>query len=229
MDEIGAAAALRACTLFAHASDGERASVARRLRRRRFRRDEVIFHEGDPGDALHVVSAGAVKLMVPSVEGEEAILATLAVGDVFGELALLDGQPRSASAVAVGATETLSLTRDDFRMLIDRDRVLRDALLAGLAAALRRTTSQVAELHFLDLAGRLAAHLARMARDREPGADRVTLDWPFTQRELAAMIGGARQSVNRELGAFQAAGLVEMDGDRLIIPSVDALERAAER
>ena len=81
------------------------------MRRRRFRRNEVIFHQGDPGDSLHVVASGAVKIVLPSAEGEEAIIATLRPGDFFGELALLDGAPRSATATALEPCETLVLPR----------------------------------------------------------------------------------------------------------------------
>ena len=140
-------------------------AIARTLRARRFRRGEVLFHEGDPGDALFVVASGAVKVVVPSEEGEEAILATLRRGDFLGELALLDGAPRSASAVALEPTETLALPRDQFRALVASEPAIRDALLAALAGELRRLTTHVAELHFLDLTGRLAARLARLAEE----------------------------------------------------------------
>ena len=229
MREEDAVRSLRECALFSHASDEELSAIARRLRPRRFRRDEVIFHRGDPGDSLHIVSEGSVKLMLPSEEGDEAIVATLRPGDFFGELALLDGLPRSASAVAVGPAETLTLPRDAFRTLLDEDRALRDAFHAGIAHELRRTTDQVGELHFLDLRGRLAARIVRLARQADPDDDSVTLDWPFTQRELAAMVGGARQSVNRELGHLVEEDLLKFEEDRLIIPSVEALERAAQR
>jgi CRP/FNR family transcriptional regulator, cyclic AMP receptor protein len=229
MDDAGAVAALRRCRLFDAVSDEGIARLARGLRKRRFRRGEVIFHQGDPGEALHIVTEGSVKIVLESVEGDEAILVTLGRGDPFGELALLDGAPRSASAVAVEASETMSLGRPALRELMDVDRALRDALFAGVAGALRRLTQQIEELHFLDLSGRLATRLGRLARASDPEATSVTLDWPYTQTELAAMIGGARQTVNRLLSELVEADLVRLDGDTLVIPDVDALLRAGER
>ena len=135
------------------------------MRTRRFRRGEVIFHLGDPGDALFIVMSGAVKIMLPSDTGDEAILATLRAGDVFGELALLDGAPRSATATALEPTETLVLPRDQFRELLATEPAIRDALLASLAGELRRLTTHVEELHFLDITGRLASRLVRLARE----------------------------------------------------------------
>lgn len=229
MEDADAVAALRRCGLFEAVSDEAIGRLAHGLRRRRFRRGEVIFHQGDPGDALHVVATGSVRIALESVQGEEAILVTLGPGDPFGELALLDGAPRSASAVAVDATETLSLGRAALREVMDADPALRDALLASVAGALRRLTQQLEELHFLDLSGRLATRLGRLARTKDPEATSVTLDWPYTQTELAAMIGGARQTVNRLLGELVDGGLVRLDGDTLVIPDVDALLRAGER
>ncbi len=220
---------LRQCALFENAGGDALAAVAGRLRRRHFRRGEVIFHQGDPGDSLHVVHSGAVKIVLPSPEGMEAIIATLRPGDFFGELSLLDGAPRSATAVALEASETLALPRDAFRELLDQDTGLRDALLAGLAHELRRVTGQVEELHFLDLAGRLAMRLSRLARDADPTSDEVRLDWPYTQSDLASMIGGTRQSVNKLLSELVVDGLVVIERDTLIIPSVAALERQADR
>jgi len=220
---------LRGSLLFERADEDALADVARGLRRRRFRRNETIFHQGDPGDSLHLVSSGAIKIVLPSLEGDEAIIATLRSGDFFGELALLDGAPRSATAVALEASETWTLTRELFHELLDRDRTLRDSLLAGLARELRRLTGQVEELHFLDLAGRLSMRLARLARDAEPDANEVRLDWPYTQSDLAAMIGGTRQSVNKLLAGLVGRGLVIIQRDTLIVPDVDALEREASR
>ena len=229
MDEAAIVVALRRCALFGTVADDALLRVARTLRRRRFRRGEVIFHEGDPGDALHVVAAGSVKIALESEDGTEAILVTLGPGESFGELALLDGSPRSASAVAVEPTETLALGRGALRELMSADDGLRDALLAGVATTLRRLTNQMAELHFLDLGGRLAVRLARLARVKDPTASSVTLDWPYTQSDLAAMIGGTRQSVNRLLNQLVDDGLVRIEEDTLVITDVNALLLAGER
>jgi CRP-like cAMP-binding protein len=229
MDEQLAIEALQRCALFEDCEPPVLASVARSLRRRRFRRSEVIFHQGDPGEALHVVASGAVKIVLPSTEGEEAIIATLRPGDFFGELALLDGAPRSATAVALEPSETLALPRLTFRELLDGEPRLRDALLAGLAHELRRLTSHVEELHFLDLAGRLAMRLVRLAQEADAHSNVVRLDWPYTQSDLAAMIGGTRQSVNRLLSQLVSDGLVTVEGGTLVITDVAALSRMAER
>jgi CRP-like cAMP-binding protein len=230
MDDAFAIDSLRRCALFAHAGDDTLGKVAHGLRRRRFRRNEVIFHQGDPGDSLHIVATGTAKVMLPSTEGDEAIIATLRAGDFFGELALLDGAPRSATAAALEPTETLVLPRVVFRELLDSDSRLRDALLEGLARELRRITGHVEELHFLDLAGRLAMRLTRLAREVDPAASgEVHLDWPYTQSDLASMIGGTRQSVNKLLSALVDDGLVRIERDTLVISDVDHLARRAER
>jgi CRP/FNR family cyclic AMP-dependent transcriptional regulator len=179
---------------------------------------------------LHVVASGSVKILLPSAEGEEAIIATLRPGDFFGELALLDGAPRSASAVSLEASETLVLPRPVFAELLETLPGLRDALLKGLAHELRRLTGHVEELHFLDLAGRLAVRLSRLAREADAGPDgSVRLAWPYTQSDLAAMIGGTRQSVNRLLSDLVDSGLIVIEPDSLLIVDVDQLARRGER
>jgi CRP/FNR family transcriptional regulator, cyclic AMP receptor protein len=223
--------ALAAVPLFAALEAAALASLARVVRRRRFRRGEVIFHLGDPGDALFVVSTGAVKIALPSEGGEEAIIATLRPGDFFGELALLDGAPRSATATALEPTETLVLPREPFRALVDSEPAIRDALLVALARELRRLTVHVEELHFLDIAGRLAARLAHLAIEHgRPGSDgSLRLDAPLTQTDLASMVGCTRQSVNKLLGLFVGDGLVALERDAIVVLDLDGLQRAAHR
>ncbi len=226
-----AVGALSHCRLFAGLCPEALQAIARTLRVRRFRRGEVLFHEGDPGDALFIVASGAVKVVVPSEEGGEAILATLRRGDFLGELALLDGAPRSASAIALEPTEALALPRIQFRALADTEPAIRDALLEALAGELRRLTTHVAELHFLDMTGRLAARLAQLAEEhgeRLPDGS-IRLDAPLTQSDLAAMIGATRQSVNKLLGEFEQSGLVRLEREAIVVPDLPALVRAARR
>ena len=201
------------------------------MRTRRFRRGEVIFHVGDPGDALFVIVSGDVKISLPSETGDEAILATLRPGDVFGELALLDGAPRSASATALGPTETVVLPRDRFRELIAQEAGVRDALLAAIAGELRRLTRHVEELHFLDITGRLAARLVRLAEEggtaTSDGAIRLRAN--LTQADLAAMVGCTRQSVNKLLGQFTDDGLLRLEREGIVITDLDGLIATSRR
>ncbi len=230
LDPTLAVNSLRRCALFAHVDDEALHALAGRMRRRRFRRNEVVFHRGDVGDSLQVVVSGGVKIVLPSEDGDEAIIASLWPGDAFGEMALLDGSPRSATATALEATETLSLPRDEFMRLLAADARLVLALFHALAEELRRLTGHVEELHFLDLAGRLSTRLARLARDASPDAEgAVELDWPYTQSDLASMIGGTRQSVNRLLSVLVDDGLVRVERDTLVIPDLAGLEARGGR
>jgi CRP-like cAMP-binding protein len=205
--------------------------LASGMRARRFRRGEVIFHVGDPGDALFVIVSGDVKISLPSETGDEAILATLRPNDVFGELALLDGAPRSASATALTATETVVLPRDRFRELIATEAGVRDALLASIAGELRRLTTHVEELHFLDITGRLAARLVRLAQEggTETADGAIRLRANLTQADLAAMVGCTRQSVNKLLGQFTDDGFIRQDRDGIVVIDLDGLMATAHR
>ena len=223
--------ALRACGLFGHADEGTLETLASALRVRRFRKGETVFHQGDPGDALFIVASGSVKVVLPSDEGAEpAIVAVLGPGEFFGELAILDGAPHSATIVAIEPTETLVLHRDAFLALIDEQPQLRRALLASLATEIRRLTGHVEDLHFLDLPGRLSSRILRLSVDCEPEPDgSIRIPWPYTQSELAGMIGGSRQSVNRLLADLAEEGLVRIDRDVLVVTDRDQLARTVER
>jgi CRP-like cAMP-binding protein len=223
--------ALRACGLFGHADEATLEALAGALRIRRFRKGETVFHQGDPGDALFILATGSVKVVLPSDEGAEpAIVAVLGAGEFFGELAILDGAAHSATIVAVEPTDTLVLHRDAFLRLIDTEPDLRRALLASLATEIRRLTGHVEDLHFLDLPGRLASRIVRLA-GTHPRADdgSVRLPWPYTQSELAGMIGGSRQSVNRLLADLVDEGLVRTERDALVVPDLDKLAATVAR
>ena len=223
--------ALRACGLFTQADEATIDALAAALRIRRFRKAETIFHQGDPGDALFIVASGSVKVVLPSDEGAEpAIVAILGAGEFFGELAILDGAPHSATIVAIEPTETLVLHRDEFLRLIDSQVELRRALLASLAVEIRRLTGHVEDLHFLDLPARLASRILRLAATERAAADgEIRIPWPYTQSELAGMIGGSRQSVNRLLADLADEGLVRIERDVLVVSDPDRLARTIER
>jgi CRP/FNR family transcriptional regulator, cyclic AMP receptor protein len=228
-DETFARGALARCVLFEGVDLDAMEACLACLRVRRFRRDETVFHQGDPGDALHVIASGFVKVVLPSPEaGEPAILATLGPGEFFGELALLDGDPHSASVIALEPTETLVLGRADFERLFETQPGLRRALVASLARHLRRLTGHVEALHFLDLRERLALRIAELAT-AEAGArgtsrrGEARLDRHYTQSELAGMVGGSRESVNRILADFVTRGLIRIERDALVVPDVGRL------
>lgn len=221
---------LGAVPLFHDLPDEDLAALADSVRVRRYRRGEVVFHQGDPGDALYILVSGRIKISSPSETGVEAILATLQPGEFFGALALLDGAPRSASATAVDGTEVMILPRSTFRRLLNEHGAIRDHVLAALAGEVRRLTYHVEELHFLDIAGRLAARLVRLAEGAPPDADgAIRIAGPITQGELAAMVGSTRQSVNRLLGFLTEDGLIRQEREAIVILDLPGLQRAARR
>jgi CRP/FNR family transcriptional regulator, cyclic AMP receptor protein len=221
--------AVRRSPLFRHLDSNALADLAARMAHRRYRKGEVIFHEGDPGDALHLVQTGRVKIGRVSAAGDETIVASIGPGETFGELVLLDGAPRSATATALEATQTLVLGRPAFVSLVDAGHDFRWALLTGIAQHHRRLTDQLSEAHFLDLAGRLAHQLVRLAHEAAPDQERdVRLGRLYTQSELAAMIGGTRPRVNRLVGDFVEAGLIRVEADDLVVLDIEALLRRAD-
>ncbi len=133
---------LRRCALFAHVSDDGLRAIAGQMRRRRFRRNEVIFHQGDIGDSLLVVASGGVKIVLPSQEGDEAIIASLHPGDFFGELALLDRAPRNATVTADTELDVILLGQREFSALLDTVPTLAHKMLTGLARRIHEVDSK---------------------------------------------------------------------------------------
>ena len=224
-----ACAAMARSPIFQGMEPDELTPIAEAMVRRRYRRGEVIFHEGDPGDSLHVLVEGRVKIGRASAEGEEAIVVILSPGDTFGAIVLLDGASRSATATAIEPTETLTMARSTFTELVDGSAAFRWHVLGGVAKVVRRITDQLAEAHFLDLAGRLALQLTRLA---EAGSNGMTRDIPLgaalTQSDLAAMVGGTRQRVNRIIADFTDDGLLRNESGRIVVCDLDRLRARAE-
>ena len=155
--------ALRNVPFFVGRSEADIAVLAKRLVMRRFNADQVIFHLGDPAGLLYIITSGKIKISHSSSDGQEAVLAILGAGDFFGELALLDDSPRSATAETIEPTETLTLHRDDFLKYIDSNPAFSRHVLNILAKRIRHLNKQVSDIFFLDLPARLARTLLLLA------------------------------------------------------------------
>jgi CRP/FNR family transcriptional regulator/CRP/FNR family cyclic AMP-dependent transcriptional regulator len=195
-------------------------------RRRSYRRGEVIFHQGDPGDSLHFLTEGRVKVVLDAETGEEAVIAILAPGDCFGELSLIDGEPRSATVVTLEPVQTVSLARGDFMTFIRDSPQLAESLMVTLAGMVRKADESMADLVFLDLEGRLVKKLLELAEAHGRDVDgAVEIELPMTQEDLAAMIGATRASVNKLLGWYEDHGAIQRRGRRIAIFDKERLRR----
>jgi CRP/FNR family transcriptional regulator, cyclic AMP receptor protein len=219
---------LRRTRLFAELGQATLQALADRSIERSFPRHGRLFYQGDPGTGLFVVASGLVKVVVTSEEGEEMVLVTLGPGDALGELSIVDGGPRSASAEALEPTVALVITRAVLLDLATRDRALTEALLQALGGLLRRLTEQASDLVFLDLPGRMAKLLAGLAAERGSATpEGIELDANLTQTDLAGMVGASRQSVNQILQGFARRGYLQVRGRRIVIHRLDLLRRRA--
>lgn len=218
---------LRETEVFAGIDEPTARELAQRMVRRSFRRGEALFHQGDPGDSLYVLVEGSVAVVLSSENGDRMVLTTLAPPDVLGEIALLDGGPRSASAEAVEDTVTLVLSRAAFLELLREHPPFTEQLLRTLGALVRRLSEQASDFVFLDLPGRVAKAVLRLAEDVDRVLDGVPVEVVVTQQRLGEMVGGSRQSVNQILHTFAARGIIELHGRRVLICRPDALRRRA--
>jgi len=219
---------LRRTRLFAGLDEPTLRALAERSVERSFPRHGRLFFQGDPGNGLFVVAGGLVKVVVTSEDGEEMVLVTLGPGEALGELAVVDGGPRSAAAEALEPTSALLITRPVVLELAARDPALTEALLQALGGLLRRLTEQASDLVFLDLPGRMAKLLAGLAAERGTAtAEGIELDAILTQTDLAGMVGASRQSVNQILQGFARRGYLQVRGRRIVIHRLDLVRRRA--
>ena len=190
--------------LFACLSADDRLLLAQRMRSRRFARDEVIFHRDDPASHLYVIVAGTVKIALPDENGREVVVAMERGGDEFGELALFDESPRSATVTALTETECLLLARNDFMEALDRNHDAMRQMLGLLARMVRRSSGRVEDLVFLDLPGRVAKCLIDLSEAGGKG------EVDLTQEDLASFVGATRVSVNRVLADLEKRGAISI-------------------
>jgi CRP/FNR family transcriptional regulator, cyclic AMP receptor protein len=222
-----AADALKLVPFFANLGPADAAALVERLVVRRFQAGQVIFHLNDPAGLLYIITSGKVKISQSTADGQGATLAILGAGDFFGELALLDDSPRSATAEAIQTTETLTLHREEFMDFIDHNPGFAHHVLRTLARRIRHLNSQISDIFFLDLPGRLARTLLTLAdqhgRRQADGSIIITLS--LTQTDLAEMTGTTRVSVNKALGRFRRQKWIRIDGRQFTILDGHALRR----
>jgi CRP/FNR family transcriptional regulator len=213
--------------LFAGCTRDELAALASGARRRRHRRGECIFREGDPETSLCLVERGWVKRRVESPEGRERILGFLGPGEVFGELSVLDGQSWTADVVAQEDCVVVYLTREAVASVMQHHPEATLRLLQLLGRRLRTADLQIRDGAFLDVRGRLARVLLELGQDGErPGGP--VLHPHLRQEELAHVIGATRESVNRWLGWFERIGAIRRSKDRITLLDRDRLRRQLE-
>jgi CRP-like cAMP-binding protein len=218
------AAVLARTELFQGIDEATQRRIAEHVTERIVERGQCVFTQDEPGDRMYVLAEGAVKLFVSSRDGGIVELVRHQPPAAFGEVALLDGGPRSASAQAVERSTLLVVTRPELLRLLRSDDHVAESLLRILGAMVRRTTRQVSDLAFLDLQGRVAGQLLALAGDG--GSPRTH---QVTQAELASMVSGARQTVNQALRSLEAHGYIRADGRSFRILDRDRLERLAQR
>ena len=217
--------ALARVSLFDGLSPAELEPLAGCVRERRYARNETIFFRGDPGDSLCIIESGTVKISVTSPEGKEMILALLGSGDFFGELALLDGKPRSADAIAVEPVRIALLQRADFLRTLETQPSIAIKLLAVLSHRVRQDVESRQDAAFLDVPARLASAILRLAGEQDDERHDAASNPRLTQADLAGLVGATRESVNKWLKHFERQGYITYERGRITVLRPEELRR----
>jgi CRP/FNR family transcriptional regulator, cyclic AMP receptor protein len=208
--------------LFGGLDDDTRRAVWAHMRRRRFARGEVIFHEGDPGDALHHIVKGHVSVRVSTSRGDQAILRVLGPDDVIGEMALVSPGPRAATVTALEATETMMLDRESFAELRKQRPSVDDFLLDASIAEVRRLSAALLEALYLPVEQRVLRRVLELGELYRNGG---TICVPLGQDEIAQLAGVTRQTVNKVLTKAQQDGALRIERGRLEILGLEEIRR----
>lgn len=215
--------------LFSHLLNEGLDQLATKLHRRRFEHDQIIFHKNDPGSTLYIIISGKVKIALPSSEGEHVLVALLSTGDFFGELSLLDGEARSATAIAAEDTDILTLDRDDLLLYLSENPKASTVILSELSLRLRRTDELLGDAAFCNLSTRLSKRIldlsSRYGQPDENGKTRINMR--LRQQDLADMVGATRESVNKTLKTYKQKALIDLTRGYLTILDDEGLRRSA--
>ena len=204
--------------LFGSLEEADRHAVAEEMREVGFDASQVIFARGDAGREIFLVVKGRVRLSVLTAEGRELSFAHAEPGAIFGEIAMLDGGPRSADATAVNKVTALSLSKPAFKRLVDTLPVVGEAAIRFLCSRVREADQQLEAIALYPIEGRLARFFLAAARQKAPGTEegRVTIELPMSQSELALLIGASRPKVNTALSLLESSGALERSGNKIV-------------
>ena len=219
---------LGTCALFGGLNADERSAMAGRARIRVYEAGETVFTMGSPGNQLMALLSGSIRISVPSADGKELFLAVIPPGEMFGELAVFDGKERSADAVAETTCTVAALDRNDILSFFERNPSAWRKLVEVLCERLRRTDQVFAEVALLQMPARLAKTLLRAENWQGRAGAAKTPKIRFSQRELANMVGGTRERVNKCLSAWQRDGVIKVAEGSIAIVDRGALEKIAE-
>ncbi|MFP4477168.1 MAG: Crp/Fnr family transcriptional regulator [Desulfatibacillaceae bacterium] len=217
---------LKQIPLFKELTDDEAEELTSMLRTQKVKQGEVLFRKGSEGTTLYVIAQGAVKIVLPSRLGDEMIVTIFSEGDFFGEMALLDGQPRSADAVAVEPSRLYLLNRSDFMRFLKQSETAIESVLSCLSERLRKTDDLLEDTSFLNIPARFAKKLLELGETfgRKDG-ETLEISLRLTQKDLADMVGATRESINKELRVLRDKEIVSLSGHNIRIVDVNRLKR----
>jgi len=224
-------ALLRAIPLFGGLNEQELVKVGALAQVRNYPARSVVVTQGEPALALFAIIRGHLKVVSYGPDGRDTVLGIMGEGEIFGEVALMDGGSRSATCTTVDACDLLVIERAEFLKLLDESPGICVKLLYVLAQRLRRLSQRSEDAAFLDVPSRLARSLLDLAarfgeRGRSPDSG-IRIDLKLSQQELGDLVGATRESVNKHLGDWTRQGILKVEAGRMIISDVESVRRLA--
>ena len=219
---------LTTVSIFSDLNPDQLRPLISKLRRRQYQRGEVIFHQDDPADRMHIVVDGMVRISIASEDGREKDLALLRPGECFGEMAMFDGSNRSATATAADPSQTFALSRQDFMDFLEEHPEVVAKTTNMLTRRLRSVNQMLGDMAFLDVPTRMAKQLLQLAETYSSGIEEDgTVEVTLGQDDLARLVGASRETISRALNSYRRLGILSTSHRRITITDRSALERMA--
>jgi CRP-like cAMP-binding protein len=211
--------------LFGYLPLADRQKIAHLCTRKNYRARQVVFHQGELGREMFIVASGQLKVSVISEEGKELSFFIFHKNDIFGELALLDGERRSATVTTIGPCELLVLHQNDFKQLIKEHQSIGLQLLSILAGRIRSTTSLYESSVFVEIPGRLASKLLELGEEDGTSTEEgILIDLKLSQYELGTLVNASRESVNKLLKTWEGQGIIKMQSGKILLLDLPVLK-----